>query len=96
MRRCGKRVDDLTGTRVVQLFARLMLDRSRIVLQLIDMLLQAAVLCLELLHLDLKLARFLALIEEGRDPVVSEDHAVAHQDGKTASAKGGQLAAGFV
>jgi hypothetical protein len=80
----------------MQLFACLMFNGGRVVLQLIDVILEAAVLRLELLHLDLQLARFLTLIKEGCHTVVTEDHAVAHQDGQESGTKGGQLSPGFV
>jgi hypothetical protein len=80
----------------MQLFACLMFNGGRVVLQLIDVILEAAVLRLKLLHLDLQLARFLTLIKEGGHSVVTEDHAVAHQDGQDTGTKGGQLSPGFV
>lgn len=96
MRRCGKRVNDLTGAGVVQLLARLMLDGRRIVLQLVDVIAQAAVLRLELLHLDLQFARFLALIQEGGHTVVAEDNAISHYNRERRRAERGQLPARFV
>jgi hypothetical protein len=57
---------------------------------------QTAILRLELLHLDLQLARFLALVQEGRHTVVAEDNAITHHDGENTGAQRGQLSPGFV
>jgi hypothetical protein len=73
-----------------------MLDGSRIVLELVNVILEAAVFRLELLHLALQLACFRALIEERGNSVVTEDHAVTHQDGEDTGTKGGQLSPGLV
>jgi hypothetical protein len=77
----------------VQLFTGLVLDGSRIVLKLIDVLVKAAVLLLQLLRLDLQLASLLTLVGKGRESVVAEDNAVSHQDSERACTEGRHLAA---
>ena len=87
-----KRVDNLAGPCVVQLFARLVFDGRRIVLELVNMLAQATVLLLQPLHLDLQLTRLFPLVGKRRKSVVAEDHAISHYHGQHARTQGRHLA----
>jgi len=77
----------------VQLLAGLMLNSGGIVLQLSNVLAEAAVLLLQLLHLDLQLVGFVALVSKGSEPIVPENHAVSHPYSEHASAEGRHLPA---
>lgn len=76
----------------MQFFARLMLNRRGIVLQLIVVLVKPRVLCPQLLHLLLQLAGLGTFVREHRQPVVSEDDAISHHERQRASAERGELA----
>jgi len=62
----------------VQFLASLVLDRVGIALQVGDVLVQAVVFLLELLHLILKHLCFLTLVGEGGETVMAEDDTVRH------------------
>jgi hypothetical protein len=69
----------------VQFFTSLMLDRVGITLQVVDVLVQAVVFLLKLLHLLLEHLCFFALVCEGSETVMAEDDAIGHderQDGR--------------
>jgi hypothetical protein len=89
----GEGVNDLSGARVVQLFASFVLDRVRIALQVVDVLVQAVIFLLQLLHLDLEHFCFFALVSEGRKTVVAEDDAVGHHERQKGRREGSPAAA---
>lgn len=62
----------------MQFFSSLVLNRARIVLQTIRMTAQMIVFLLQLLHLGLQAASFLALMRKRGQSVVPEDHAISH------------------
>jgi len=77
----------------VQLFTSLMLDGSRVVLQLVDVLVKATVLLLQLLRLNLQLASLFAFVNEGSESVVAEDDPVSHHDSEHTCTERRHLAA---
>jgi hypothetical protein len=86
--RVRKGIDDLTGARVVQLFARLVLDGVGVALQVVYVLVQSLVFLLELQHLLLKLFCLFPLVGIGRQTVMTEDDAVRHHEGESGGRDG--------
>ena len=76
----------------MQFLASLMLDRVGIALQVIDVLVEAVVFLLKLLHLLLEELCFFALVGEGRETVMAEDDAIGHDKGKCGGRDGGAAA----
>jgi hypothetical protein len=66
----------------VKFFTSLVLDCVGITLQVIDVLVQAIIFLLKLLHLFLEQLCFLALVGEGRETVMAKDDAIGHDEGK--------------
>lgn len=69
----------------MKLFARLMFNRAWIVLQPVDMPLQAAIFTLQLLHLQEQAARISPLGGKSGEAVVTEDHAIGHEQRQNGS-----------
>ena len=76
----------------MQLFASFVLDSVRVGLQVVDVLAQAIVFLLQLLHLLLEHLSFFPLVRKGRQSVMPEHHAVRHTDGKGTRREGGGAA----
>ena len=81
-------IDHLACARVVQLFTGLMFNRVGIALQMIDVFVQALVLLLQLLRLELQHLRFSALVGERGQTVMAEDDAVGHHQRQRARRQG--------
>jgi len=64
----------------VKFFTSLVLDCVGITLQVIDVLVQAIIFLLKLLHLFLEQLCFLALVGEGRETVMAKDDAIGHYE----------------
>ena len=64
----------------MQFLASLVLDRVGITLQVGDVLVQAVVLLLKLLHLPLEHLCFFTLVCEGSETVMAEDDAIGHHE----------------
>ena len=64
----------------MQLFTRLVLDGVGIALQVVDVLVQALVFFLQLLHLLLKHLRLFPLVGERGEAVMAEDDTVRHDE----------------
>lgn len=77
----------------MELFAGLMLDRIRIVLQMIDVLVQAIVFFLKLLQLQLKGFRFFPFVGEYGQTIVAKDDAVGHHERQGGGSEGGRATA---
>ena len=75
-----QRVNDLTGTGVVQTLAGFMLDGVRIILQVIDVILHPGVFILQLLDLLLQRFVFYALLLVCGDAVLPEYDVIAEED----------------
>src|SRR5271154_4781816 len=86
-----QRIDHLTGTRIVQLFASLMFNRVRIVLKPVDMPLQRFILALETMQLLIQALRVLPLLLVRCKPVLPKDDVVPHRQCKQSSSTGCNL-----
>ena len=64
----------------MEFLASFVLDRIRIGLQVVDMLAQAVIFLLQLLHLLLEDFGFFPLVGEGGEAVVAKDDAVRHHE----------------
>ena len=64
----------------MQFFTSLVLDRVWITLEVVDVLVEAVVFLLKLLHLLLEHLCLLALVCEGSETVMAEDDAVRHNE----------------
>ena len=80
--RGAKGVDHFARTGVVQFFARLVLNRSRVTLQPLYMPAETAILVLKLLHLLLQAVFFGSFLLKSRDAIVAKHDAIAHPQGK--------------
>ncbi len=76
----------------MQFFTGLVLDRVGIALQVADVLVEAIVLFLKLLHLLLENLCFFALVGESSEPVMSEDDAIGHNERQAGGRDGGRAA----
>ncbi len=77
----------------MQLFSSFVLDRIGITLQMIDVFMQTIVFLLELLHLLLQHLCFFPLVRECSQPVMTEDHAVRHDERQECGREGGRATA---
>ena len=77
----------------MQFFSGLMLDRIGIALQVGDVLVQAVVFLLKLLHLLLEDFCFFTLMGEGGETVMAKDDAVGHNEREGGGGDGGSTAA---
>ena len=85
--------DDLARTRVVKIFAGLVLDGVGVTGEAVDVALQLPVLTLQRVRLGLQIVQVVLLVAEGGQAVAAEDHMVAkehgqdcHRDGSDATA----------
>ncbi len=77
----------------MQVLASFVLDGAGIGLQMIHPPADAIVFSLQLLHLELQVARFLTLVRKRREPVVPEDDAIGERDSQCSCSNRGSLAA---
>ena len=94
IRRTRQRIDHLARPRVMQLFASLMLNRIRVILQPHNMVLQPIVLTLQLLHLDIQSMGLLPLLLIYSQPIRPKHDVIPNADRKHCRSTPSQPSAG--